>query len=239
MDAATAARNARLIRRASEDQAPLAVETRVDPRRAVTEVSILAPDEVGLFSQLAGALAMAGASIVDAKICTLTDGMALDSFLIQNTEGGAFDRPEKLAKLAVMIEQGVSGRLIRLDELRQRRSGPSRAQIFRVSPRVLVDSDASATHTLIEVNGRDRPGLLFELTSALTALKLQIGSAKVSTFGERVVDVFYVKDLFGLKIDSPARIAEIRASLLAIFAEPIAEAVAQPKARRLRRRLAA
>lgn len=106
MDAAAAARHARLIRRAAEDAAPLAVETRVDPRRAVTEVSILAPDELGLFSQLAGALAMAGASIVDAKICTLTDGMALDSFLIQNAEGGAFDRPEKLAKLAVMIEQG-------------------------------------------------------------------------------------------------------------------------------------
>ena len=238
-EAALVARQARLIRRAREDSAPLAVETRVDPRRAVTEVSILAPDELGLFSQLAGALAMAGASIVDAKICTLTDGMALDSFLIQNAEGGAFDRPERLAKLAVLIEQSVHGRLSKLDELRQRRTGPSRAHVFRVSPRVLVDSEASATHTLIEVNGRDRPGLLFDLTSSLTALKLQIGSAKVSTFGERVVDVFYVKDLFGLKIEKENRINEIRSTLLNVLAEAPSEAAAVSKPRRVRRRLAA
>lgn len=239
MDVVSTARHARLIRRAGEDAAPLAVETRVDPRRAVTEVSILAPDELGLFSQLAGALAMAGASIVDAKICTLTDGMALDSFLIQNAEGGAFDRPEKLARLAVMIEQAVSGRLNKLEELRHRKSGPSRAQVFRVSPRVLIDSEASATYTLIEVNGRDRPGLLFDLTSTLTALKLQIGSAKVSTFGERVVDVFYVKDLFGLKVENANRINEIRTTLLDVLAEASQETVAQERPRRVRRRLAA
>jgi len=238
-EAAAVARQARLIRRATDDNAPLAVETRVDPRRAVTEVSILAPDELGLFSQLAGALAMAGASIVDAKICTLTDGMALDSFLIQNAEGRAFDRPERLAKLAVLIEQSVHGRLTKLDELGQRRTGPSRAHVFRVSPRVLVDSEASATHTLIEVNGRDRPGLLFDLTSSLTALKLQIGSAKVSTFGERVVDVFYVKDLFGLKIEKENRINEIRAALLKVLAETPTETAAVPRPRRVRRRLAA
>jgi [protein-PII] uridylyltransferase len=89
------------------------------------------------------------------------------------------------------------------------------------------------------VNGRDRPGLLFDLTSSLTALKLQIGSAKVSTFGERVVDVFYVKDLFGLKIEKENRINEIRATLLNVLAEAPNEAAAVSRPRRVRRRLAA
>ena len=81
---------------------------------------------------------------------------------------------------------------------------PSRLSVFKVTPRVLIDNSASVGHTVIEVNGRDRNGLLYDLTRALTALKLQISSAKVSTFGEHAIDVFYVKDRFGLKIDDEA-----------------------------------
>jgi len=85
--------------------------------------------------------------------------------------------------------------------------------VFTVAPRVLVDNKASATHTVVEVNGRDRPGLLFELTRALTGLNLQVSSAKISTYGEKVVDVFYVKNLFGHKIQHPTKLAEIRKTL--------------------------
>ena len=79
---------------------------------------------------------------------------------------------------------------------------------------------ASAAFTVVEVNGRDRKGLLYRLTRALTALKLQIANAKVSTFGARAVDVFYVKDQFGLKIEDERRLKAIRESLMAVLAEP-------------------
>ncbi len=220
VDPATAARHARLVRRARLDGAPLSVETRVDPPRGVTELTIYTADHPGLFAGIAGAMAVSGANIVDAKIFTLADGMALDSFWLQDAEGGAFDRPEKLARLAVLIEQSLSGRLRSLDELKHRRFGPTRARVFTVTPRVLIDNQESATHTVIEVNGRDRPGLLYEVTSALTALQLQIATAKISTFGERVVDVFYVKNIFGLKVDHPGQLAEIRDSLMAALADP-------------------
>jgi [protein-PII] uridylyltransferase len=220
VDPVTAARHARMIRRAQLDGAPLSVETRVDPPRGVTELTIYTEDHPGLFAGIAGAMAVSGANIVDAKIFTLADGMALDVFWLQDAEGGAFDRPEKLARLAVLIEQSLSGRLRSLDDLKHRRAGPTRARVFTVTPRVLIDNEASATHTVIEVNGRDRPGLLYDVTSALTALQLQIATAKISTFGERVVDVFYVKNIFGLKVDHPAQLVEIRDSLTAALADP-------------------
>ena len=86
-------------------------------------------------------------------------------------------------------------------------------------PRVLIDNNASRSHTVIEVNGRDRPGLLYEVTRELTRLNLQVSSAKISTYGEKVVDVFYVKNLFGHKIEHPVKLDEIRAALGAVLAK--------------------
>ncbi len=86
-------------------------------------------------------------------------------------------------------------------------------------PRVLIDNKASQTHTVIEVNGRDRPGLLFELTRVLTTLNLQISSAKISTYGEKVVDVFYVKDLFGHKVEHERKLRDIRERLAGVFGD--------------------
>jgi [protein-PII] uridylyltransferase len=96
---------------------------------------------------------------------------------------------------------------------------PDRIKVFKVPPRVIIDNQASATHTVIEINGRDRPGFLYLVTGALFSLSLQISSAKISTFGERAVDVFYVKDGFGMKITHEGRLATIRETLLAAIQE--------------------
>jgi [protein-PII] uridylyltransferase len=94
--------------------------------------------------------------------------------------------------------------------------------VFKVAPRVLIDNQASRTHTVVEVNGRDRRGLLHDVTRALTGTGVQISSAKVSTYGESVVDVFYVKDLFGMKVEHPEKLKQIKATLLAALADPAA-----------------
>ena len=91
---------------------------------------------------------------------------------------------------------------------------PSRTSVFEVPPRVLIDNKASRTHTVIEVNGRDRLGFLHYVTNVITGAGLQIASAHISTYGERVVDVFYVKDIFGLKMEQSNKIEEVRAKLL-------------------------
>ena len=218
-DPATHARHARLIREAEARGAPLTVEKRVDPHRSVTEITLYTADHPGLFSRIAGALAVSGANIVDAKIMTMSNGMALDTFWVQDSTGGAFDRPDKLAKLAVVFENVLTGDLKPHRELARAPSFPSRTQVFTVTPRVLLDNKASGAHTVIEVNGRDRPGLLFELTRALTGLNLQVSSAKISTYGEKVVDVFYVKNLFGHKVEHPAKLAEIQRALEVVLAK--------------------
>ena len=186
----------------------------------MTEVTIYAGDHPGLFSRIAGAMALSGASIVDAKIYTLTNGKALDIFWVQDAEGGAFDDAGRLKRLSSRIAESLKGEIATGRELMGRESLPSRARVFAVPPRVLIDEAASATHTVIEVNGRDRPGLLYEVTRALTDLGLQISSAKISTYGERVIDVFYVKDVFGMKIQHDAKHTAIRDRLMLALVEP-------------------
>ena len=219
LDAETHARHARLMREAEASDAPLTVEKRVDRARAVTEVTLYTADHPGLFSRIAGALAVSGANIVDAKIMTMSNGMALDTLWVQDQDGTAFDRPDKLAKLAFVFENVLTGDLKPHVELERRPAIPSRMSVFTVPPRVLIDNQASRTHTVVEVNGRDRPGLLWELTRELTRLSLQVSSAKISTYGEKVVDVFYVKNLFGHKVEHPQKLDEIRTALAAVLAK--------------------
>ncbi|HVZ00402.1 MAG TPA: [protein-PII] uridylyltransferase [Dongiaceae bacterium] len=216
-------RQARLIRTAELEHRPLSIDYTVDHWRAMTEVTIYVADWRGLVSQLAGALALSGASIVDARIFTLKNGMALDSFTVQDSSGGPFDTPARFARVAATVERVLKNPRKTLAELVNLPPGNPAVRSFPVVPRVLIDNKASATHTLIEVTGRDRRGLMHFLTRALTAQNLQISTAKISTFGHRVVDVFYVKDQFGLKIESPARLTAIRDALMQVLQEREAE----------------
>jgi [protein-PII] uridylyltransferase len=219
-DAETHARHAALIREAEASKAPLTVRTRVLDSRAVTEVTVYAADHPGLFSRIAGALAVAGASIVDARIHTLTNGMALDTFWVQDAAGGAFDQPHRLARLSALISQALSGRLRLQDEIAKVRREPARLRAVTVPPRVVFDNHASNTHTVIEVNCRDRPGLLHDVTAAISAQGLQIASAHITTYGVRAVDVFYVKDVFGLKVENERKLDALRAALETALAAP-------------------
>ncbi|MCR9070975.1 MAG: [protein-PII] uridylyltransferase [Alphaproteobacteria bacterium] len=214
-DTDTLVRHAWLVRRAQASDARLVVEHRLDPDREVTEVTVYAADHPGLFSRIAGAMSAVGANIVDARIVTLANGMAIDTFMIQDDKRQMFDRPDRLARLASAIERTLDGSL-RLEEQLEKKGTLTgrRTRALKVPPRVLIDQKASVTHTVIEVNAHDEPGVLHRMTRALARVGVQIHSATVSTYGERFVDVFYVKDVFGLKIDSARKLDEIRAALL-------------------------
>jgi [protein-PII] uridylyltransferase len=232
IDAATQARHARMMREAERTGAPLSLDTRIDRQRGITEITIYAADHAGLFSRIAGAMALAGANIVGAQIFTMANGMALDVFSIQDATRAddewptAFAEPTRLARLATLIEQALSGRLRLAQQLARRPPFHSRTRVFAVPPRVFVDNTASSTHSVIEINGRDRIGLLFDVTSALTEIGLSISTAKIMTWGERVVDVFYVKDVFGHKVDGEAKLERIRKRLLGALADPDAQSAA-------------
>ena len=118
--------------------------------------------------------------------------------------------PARLGRIRDNIEKALRGEIWLEKALAGRRSLPKRADVFQVEPRVLIDNAASRTHSVIEVNGRDRPGLLFDLAKSLKDLGLVIHSAHISTYGERVVDVFYVKDVFGLKIAHRSKMQRVQ-----------------------------
>jgi [protein-PII] uridylyltransferase len=115
----------------------------------------------------------------------------------------------------VVIEQALSGRMRIQDEIRKVKREPARLRAVTVPPRVVIDNHASNTHTVIEVNGRDRPGLLHDVTAAISGQGVQIASAHVTTYGVRAVDVFYVKDLFGLKVENERKLEGVRRAVLA------------------------
>jgi [protein-PII] uridylyltransferase len=183
----------------------------------VTELTILAPDHPWLLSIIAGACAVAGANIVDAQIFTTTDGRALDTIAVSREFERDEDEARRAARITDTIEKALRGD-VRLPEVMARQGGgKGRLRAFALEPEVTVNNNWSDRHSMVEVAGLDRPGLLFELTSRISKLNLNIASAHVATFGERVVDVFYVTDLFGAKITSATRQAAIRRALISLF----------------------
>jgi [protein-PII] uridylyltransferase len=217
LDTATHVRNAKFIRNAENSGEALSFDIHVDDVNDVTEVTIYTADHPGLFSQIAGAMAVSGANIVGAKIFTMTNGMALDSFSVQDATGSAYANKQQLERLRGCVEKTLHGEFKPERELTKEPSIPSRTDIFKVAPRVLISNSASRTHSVIEINGRDRPGLLHDLTSVVTDLGLQISSALITTYGERAVDVLYVKDGYGMQVTHDGKIGQIRGQLLGVL----------------------
>ena len=152
----------------------------------------------------------------DAKIFTTTDGYALDVFYVQDAEGKSFGEASRIERLRQTIAKTLAGEILPRTVF-AKRSLPKRTAAFRVSPRVIFDNEASLTATLVEVDGPDRSGLLYEITRALFEAGLGISSAMVATYGERAVDVFYVRDGLGQKLTDKARLAALEDRLLRVM----------------------
>jgi [protein-PII] uridylyltransferase len=211
-------RHAHFVRSVIDSGRTVGTEVATDAFRGVTELTILVPDHPRLLSVITGACAAAGANIVDAQIFTTTDGLALDTIFVSRAFEQDEDELRRAARIAESMEHSLRGD-IRLPEVVASRSGTrSRSKTFQVVPDVVVDNDWSTRHTVLQVSGLDRPGLLYDLTTAISRLSLNIASAHVATFGEKAVDVFYVTDLTGAKITAASRQAMIRHRLLAVLA---------------------
>jgi len=206
--------HARFVRGAEQAGQSLATEIDFDVGRGVTELTVLAPDHPRLLSIIAGACAAAGANIVDAQIYTTTDGLALDTIALSREFERDDDERRRAARIASGIERALRGDLKLPDIVAKRTLPKGRIKAFAIEPEVLINNQWSNRYTVVEIAGLDRPGLLYELTSTLSKLNLNIASAHVATFGERVVDVFYVTDLLGAKITSPPRQTAIKRALI-------------------------
>jgi [protein-PII] uridylyltransferase len=215
---------ARFVRAAEHAGKRLSTSVGFDEARGVTELTIFSPDHPWLLSVIAGACALAGANIVDAQIYTTTDGLALDTISISREFERDEDEARRATRIGDLIEKALRGQ-IKLPEVVAKRAPPKgRLKAFTIEAEVTINNQWSARFTVVEVTGLDRPGLLYELTTTLSKLNLNIASAHVATFGERVVDVFYVTDLTGAQIATPTRQSAIKRPLLALFTAPNGEA---------------
>ncbi len=220
--------HAEFIREADKAKRKLATTVRTRAFEAVTEITIFAPDHPRLLSIIAGACAIAGANIVDAQIYTTTGGQALNSISISREFEDEFDEERRAARVGTLIEEAMAGTMRMPEQVDRRAQRKGRLKAFSLDTNIVVDNELSNQFTVIEASGIDRPGLLFSLTRAISDLNLNIASAYVSTFGERVVDVFYVTDLTGHKVTNASRQAAVRRRLKAAFDDPLATPDTRP-----------
>ena len=196
----------------------IAIDLHPDEDRDATRICFVMPDHPGIFARLTGALALVGANVVDARSYTTKDGFVTDAFWVQDADGNPYD-PARLPRLRKMIERTLAGEVVTRDAIRDRDKIKKREKAFRVPTHITFDNDGSDIYTIIEVDTRDRPGLLHDLTRTLAASNVYIANAVIATYGEQVVDTFYVKDMFGLKYFSESKQASLEKKLRAAITE--------------------
>ncbi len=209
--------HAEMIRRAEVSNKQLVTASKTDGFKAITELTIYAPNHPRLLALFAGACAAAGANISGAHISTTRDGFALDTFLLARDFVTDDDELRRTKRIGEAIDNVLQGKVRLSALLAKRRPTTDRADAFNVAPEVLINNRLSDRFTVIEVSGRDRNGLLYDLTSTLSDLNLDITSAHITTFGEKAVDVFYVTDLTGKKLISDDRNKTITQRLEAVL----------------------
>ncbi len=185
------------------------------PEKGCSEFSVVTRDKPGLFAEITGVLAAAGANIIDAQLYTSSDGIAMDVFHITDSMDKPFENPEKWNQIRKEMMSVVLGeRDIRtLFESRFKPSILSKSGRMN-NVEVAVDNDVSEMETVVEIHADDRQGLLYRIASTLHDLHLTIDRARITTHVDRVIDVFYIRDEVGKKITSSDRLENIKSSLI-------------------------
>ena len=217
VDLPTQLRHANLMRRPLSK--PMIVDFNFDETRDATELTVVAEDHPGLFARLTGACAVAGLNILDARITTTRDGLAVDTLYVQEFEISGELTQHRMEKIVETIYDVMYGKIEPPDNLAKRSFG-KKLNAFHLTPKVQINNDLSDQSTVIEVSGIDRPGLLYSLSNDLFEQSVSLVAARVATFGERAVDVFYVTDTLGGKITNGSKRARLINRLKAIIADP-------------------
>ena len=210
-------RHASLILDADKENLKLKIFAEPLKDQGVTEVSIYTQDHLGLFARTCAALALAGTSVQDARIVTTKDGMTVNTFLVRSADASSIiEQKNRLKVLIETIRKTISEERnpkVLMKEFKSIQI-PSRRDSFIIEPRVLIDNLSSRSHTVIEINSKDKIGLLHTLASEFFSIGLHISTARISTYGVRAVDVFYVKNLTGGKIIEENKINLIKDKLM-------------------------
>ncbi len=201
---------ANMLRDIKDDE--VKIEATPDEDRDATRLCFAMADHPGIFSRISGALALVGANVVDARSYTTKDGYVTAAFWVQDVEEKPYEAA-RLPRLKNMLMRLLKGEVLAQDAFKDRDKVKKRESKFDVPTSITFDNDGSEIYTIIEVDTRDRPGLLYDLTRTLANANIYIASAVIATYGAQVVDTFYVKDMFGLKFHSKSKQASIEKKL--------------------------
>lgn len=208
--------------RAHEEE-PVVMRVVHHPEREFTNFVVVTRDRPGLFSKITGVLAAHGMNILGAEITTSAGGVALDEFRISHENGGAVARSDdRWARIQTALVKVLEGTLD-IEQMVAAAIRPSRLPakvVPRVETRVEIDNRVSERFTVVDVYTQDRVGVLFAITNALYRLGLSIHLAKITTNVDQVLDVFYVTDESGRKVEDAEVLEHIRAAVEAALASP-------------------
>jgi [protein-PII] uridylyltransferase len=196
----------------SLDGESLRVDWEID-KGGRAKVTVCTKDRYGLFSKIAGSMFINRLNILEAQVHTWANGIALDTF---HVEDGTEEAERRLQQFQKDLDSVLSGSISLKDLLAQRKESNNlpKKVIPGVAPDIKVNNQDSDFYTIIEITGEDRMGILYEITQALTDHGCNIHFARISTLGNRVLDVFYVQDTWGEKLEGKEKIDHLKQSLL-------------------------
>ncbi|WP_226925689.1 [protein-PII] uridylyltransferase [Fluviibacterium sp. MJW13] len=202
------------------------IDLHEDVDRDATRVCFVMADHPGIFARLAGSLALVGANVVDARTFTTKDGYATAAFWIQDADGHPYE-VDRLGRLKSMIHKTLGGEIVAGEAMVKRDKIKKREKAFRHPTSVSFDNEGSDIYTIIEVDTRDRPGLLYDIARTLANNNIYLSSAQIATYGTQAVDSFYVKDMFGLKLMGQTKLENLEKKLLHAIEQGASKAAAQ------------
>jgi [protein-PII] uridylyltransferase len=181
-------------------------------------ITLCAPDRPGLLSKVAGVLTLNNINILDVRIFTWRNNVALDIFEVEAPPDLIFEQ-ERWQKTAERLAKALDDQLDIGSELNERLDNfKSIRKLSHHRPqKVIVDNNTSSFFTIVEVTAWDFPGLLYRITDALFRCRLDIWVAKIATRVDQVVDVFYVRNFDGEKVDRPQEESVIRQTIEAVL----------------------
>ena len=186
-----------------------------------SDLVVVTRDLPGLFALIAGTLASQGVNIISAQIHTRADGIAIDTFQVNEPTGEAVTSPATWARTLDALRAVLIGDAQVATLLEKRRAAGRATTLAGGSAKITLDNHLSDDYTVLEVKCPDRLGLLYLVTRTLAALGLDIATARIATEIDQAVDTFYVHDGRGGKIEDPDALGRVRAALEQALVQPI------------------
>lgn len=195
-----------LLKQIEPDDIQIKIMT--DQNKGASRICCALPDHPGIFARLTGAIALVGANVVDARTYTTRDGFATAVLWVQDLNNRPFKTLE-MDKIVKSIKRSLLGKVVPKRVLDAKGKFSRAEREFKVPTTITFDNMGSDIYTIIEVDTRDRIGLIHDLANTLYKNNISIFTAIIATYGEQAVDTFYIKDLFGLKLHSKSKQEQI------------------------------